>query len=92
MISADDHENMAISDMQRDDNQAALVSAVLALAFAREPSRRGARVRRDCDRRSNPAATRIQEPIASSSPQRERLRPLPRGPPPQPPARGELHR
>lgn len=34
MISADDHENMALSDMQRDDNQAALVSAVLALASA----------------------------------------------------------
>jgi hypothetical protein len=34
MISVDDHENMALSDMQRDENQAALVSAVLALASA----------------------------------------------------------
>jgi hypothetical protein len=34
MISADDHENMALSDVQRDDNQVALVSAVLARASA----------------------------------------------------------
>jgi hypothetical protein len=34
MMSADDHENMAMADLQRDAPQDALVSAVLALASA----------------------------------------------------------
>jgi hypothetical protein len=34
MISADDHENMALTEVQRDEHQAALISAVLALASA----------------------------------------------------------
>jgi len=51
MISADDHENMALSDMQRDDNQAALVSAVLALASAVNRLADAGRFSRHRDRR-----------------------------------------
>jgi len=57
MISADDHENMALSDMQRDDNQAALVSAVLALASAVNRLADAGRFSRHRDRRPDPAST-----------------------------------